>query len=565
MAIPIRPIARLVCFAAAALLPPLLSGCGGGAHSAGSHAGSLTLKVLWPAPSKLIPAASNSIKASLSGTSAPAPQILARPVTGNTASVTFTDLQPGSVTLTATAFPNADGTGTAQATGSAPATIVAGQTATVTVTMASTIDHVNVTPNPASVQVGQTVQLTATPVDTAGNVVLVSPSNLAWTTGAAANATLTPATGATTTVTGVAATTTPVTITATESESGKSGTSAVTVTAVAVNPFKTPQKVVITPSGRFAYVVNEAGLSFNAPGYITQHRVNADGTLTELTTSTLPITTHASDMAVDKTGSFAYVTDFGDTNDPGRVYQFRVNADGTLSALNPATVPPGQGHPNGIYIEPTNKYLYVANGDGEVAPFRINADGTLTKIGTGPQAGIPALIISDPAGKYLYVSGQTGTSEFSINADGSLTKIGSDATRMFGLAVDPSGQTLYGAGYNGTQLFLFKINADGTLTPLSPASVPTGQASQGVAVTPNGQFVYVSDDTTFTAPGNIWQFKRNADGSVSALAPHTVPTQNSPNLLTVDPAGTFLYVPAARSDTVQVFRINADGTLTPVQ
>ena len=103
----------------------------------------------------------------------------------------------------------------------------AGQTATLSLTMGSTIVRVAVTPNPASVIVGQTVPLVATAYDATGSAVLTSA--FAWTSGAA-EASVDPTAGL---VTGIAPTPVnppaPVQITATEPESGVSGTGAVTV------------------------------------------------------------------------------------------------------------------------------------------------------------------------------------------------------------------------------------------------------------------------------------------------------------------------------------------------
>ncbi len=193
--------AGLVCF---------LAGCGGSHSSTGSSTGltgRASLTVLWPpaaatasslAKPNLIPAASNSIVVTLTGPGAAPPQTLARPISGQlpTSTATFTNLAPGAYTVTAVAHPNTDGTGTAQAQASAPLTINAGQTASLTVTLGSTIVSVAVTPNPAPVLFGQTVQLTATAYDGpngTGNVVLTSA--FAWTSANPALATVDPNTG----------------------------------------------------------------------------------------------------------------------------------------------------------------------------------------------------------------------------------------------------------------------------------------------------------------------------------------------------------------------------------
>src|SRR5690348_495904 len=112
----------------------LLPGCGGGNHflpataTATAGRGRATFTIVWPAPTRLIPDASNSIHVDImQGTTHIDAKLLARPTNGGTATATFDALPIGDLTATATAYPNMDGTGTAQATASVPLTIQAGK------------------------------------------------------------------------------------------------------------------------------------------------------------------------------------------------------------------------------------------------------------------------------------------------------------------------------------------------------------------------------------------------------------------------------------------------------
>ena len=140
-----------------AAIAVLLMGCGAGSSldSAGGGSptppanGRLTLNVVWPNPTRLIPLFSNSIRAVVtSGSQTLGSQLIVGGdgAPSNPSTVTFDNLPAGTVTLTATAYPRQDGSGVAQATGAQSVTIVSGQTAAVSVTMASTIDHVAITP-----------------------------------------------------------------------------------------------------------------------------------------------------------------------------------------------------------------------------------------------------------------------------------------------------------------------------------------------------------------------------------------------------------------------------------
>jgi outer membrane protein assembly factor BamB len=101
-------------------------------------------------------------------------KLLARPPAGGTSTATFDPLPVGTLAITASAYPNADGTGTAQATATAPLAIQAGQDTPFSLTMASTIDHLEVAPSPVTLVAGRSTPVLATAKDGAGNVVLTS-------------------------------------------------------------------------------------------------------------------------------------------------------------------------------------------------------------------------------------------------------------------------------------------------------------------------------------------------------------------------------------------------------
>jgi hypothetical protein len=215
----------------------LLAGCGGGSNpqlATTGGQGRATLTVAWPARTRLIPDASNSITVIVhQGTTAVANQTLARPAAGGTSTASFTSLPTGTLSVTANAYPNADGTGVAQASATIPLVIVSNQTTSFSITMNSTIDHLDLTAPTASVNAGATLQVTATAKDASGAVVLTTPSRLTWASSATGVATV----DATGLVTGVTAGSTDISVT--DTESGKAAKTTVTVNAVSSpsNPF----------------------------------------------------------------------------------------------------------------------------------------------------------------------------------------------------------------------------------------------------------------------------------------------------------------------------------------
>lgn len=207
-------------------------GCGGAREQGSTETlsvgtGRATLSVRWPDrfPSRLIPFASNSIQlrlTSLDGKRLFGESFLVRPASGGTASASFDRLPPGALLVTATAYPEADGSGVAQAKGQVQATIVTDQIAQIRLTLASEIDRITLTPSSLSLSVRQNAPVTATAINAAGEVVLTHASTLSWSSQNPAVATVQPGI-----VTAVGTGSTVISVT--ELESGKVGTLPVSV------------------------------------------------------------------------------------------------------------------------------------------------------------------------------------------------------------------------------------------------------------------------------------------------------------------------------------------------
>jgi Tol biopolymer transport system component len=163
---------------------------------------SISLKIRWPEQksqsSRLIPTAANSIKIELrdaqnmliGGT----PKVIERPTTGDTSNVVFNALPIGRISVTATAFPNTDGTGVAQANGIIPITIAGGQVTAATLAMDSTITQLRINgddgsdllitdityPPSSMIPDGEWKILSAQALNAAGETVLVANSQWEW-------------------------------------------------------------------------------------------------------------------------------------------------------------------------------------------------------------------------------------------------------------------------------------------------------------------------------------------------------------------------------------------------
>jgi probable HAF family extracellular repeat protein len=238
-----RPLA-IFCLAGAIVFLAGTHGCGG--SGGGGANGRAVFKVLWPAPSRLIPLAANSIKIEIRrGANVVGTQVVVRPPQGGQGTANFDTLPVASLTATATAYPNPDGTGTAQATASVILQTVSGQVVPVNLTMASTITQVDLSPSQAAIDVGQSINLAVSPKDSAGNVVLVSPSALSFAVSDGLVAGVDSAGKLTGNGVGSAI------ITVTDTESGKSATMSVNVAPAGTGSgTPTPVKVTINWAAR---------------------------------------------------------------------------------------------------------------------------------------------------------------------------------------------------------------------------------------------------------------------------------------------------------------------------
>ena len=144
-----------------------------------------------------------------------------------------------------------------------------------------------------------------------------------------------------------------------------------------------PWQVVVTPSGKFAYVVN----NWSGPGFsagISEFTVNSTtGVLTPGTQVAVAAGNGPTEIAVDPTSKFAYVVNRQDNT----VSMFTIdptsgNLTPNVTAANPTGTITAGTQPFRISFDPSGKFVYVVNEGGPASIYTVNIDGTLTSIGT---------------------------------------------------------------------------------------------------------------------------------------------------------------------------------------
>jgi len=323
--------------------------------------------------------------------------------------------------------------------------------------------------------------------------------------------------------------------------------------------------------GRFAYATNANSNTVSMFG------INANGTLSALVPAKVATGANPTSMAIDPSGKFAYVANAG-SND---VSMYAVGADGILASLGS---PMAAGTlPISVAIAPDStgklgKFVYVANDNSNnLSIFSINPDGTLTPAGTVGVGDSPVSVAVHPSGKFAYVlsnnSCQGGTCYentsvyvFNINSTtGALTLAETKVAGTNGptsMAVDPSGNFAAVANEDGLGIILYSINATTGALGGSGFTVPysgNNHASLVFAIHPSGTLLaYVTNfpNDVSTHGYDIATGAFNLYGTVAA--------GSSPTSIAIDPSGKFAYVGNSGSLNVSMYRINADGTLTPL-
>jgi 6-phosphogluconolactonase len=214
------------------------------------------------------------------------------------------------------------------------------------------------------------------------------------------------------------------------------------------NPFQAgiaPLNMKLSPSGNFLYVTG-ASSQAGTPGYIEILSINTSVTAPASPLSIVAITQPGSSpygLAISPNGNYLYTANFGDNT----ISEFTINTTGSVSSgVPPGGLTPIAGSPIGqtftgpvsLVIEPSGKYLYVANqqSSGNVAGFSIGTGGALSVLTSSPYptGAQPNFIASDPNGNFLFVGNLSKpaiesfclASKLSCNASpgaGSLTEV----------------------------------------------------------------------------------------------------------------------------------------------
>ena len=160
---------------------------------------------------------------------------------------------------------------------------------------------------------------------------------------------------------------------------------AATLTSGTATVGTAPRGIAYHPSGKYIYVVNSGSNTVGAYTSASSQPTFAVLNTLNLTTNTVATGATPYNIAFDASGKYAYVTNSGD----GSVSQYKVCqftsstatlpcTAGTLSPLTPASVTVEASNVPVQQIVADNTSVYVLATSGKVYQFTIGADGTLT-------------------------------------------------------------------------------------------------------------------------------------------------------------------------------------------
>jgi len=241
-----------------------------------------------------------------------------------------------------------------------------------------------------------------------------------------------------------------------------------------------------------------------------------------------------------------------------------------------------------LAFTPDARHAYAANSDANTtSAYAVGPRGVLTPLpggaGTVDSRGdTPVGTVVSPNGRTLYIAHvfqgdpNGGTiAIFRIASKGDLKPLGSPITTTEphprGLAITPDGRFLYaghgdpGPGRNNSvgAITAYAINSDGAITPIG-SPIRVGRFCGDSAITPDGRRLYVVCQDF----DQIFGFAIGSDGGLTPLtgSPYLV-TGEFPETATPSPDGRFIFVasPGRTTDgSVSAFSVGADGALTEV-
>jgi 6-phosphogluconolactonase len=234
-------------------------------------------------------------------------------------------------------------------------------------------------------------------------------------------------------------------------------------------------------------------------------------------------------------------------------------------------------NPSWLALHPTGRVLYAVNEvddfggepSGSVEAYALDpATGGLTFLNQQSSKGLyPAHLAVDPTGRFAVVADYSGPFVvLPIRDDGSLAPAsdivqnpgsGPDAERQekshpHAVVFDPSDQYLVTADLGIDKAQAFRLGANGRLEPVGEASLAPGAGPRHVAFTPDGRYLYATNELNATVTAFPYDAASGAIGQeiqTVSTVPADFTDPKSTAEIAVHPSGSFLYVSNRGADS----------------
>lgn len=286
--------------------------------------------------------------------------------------------------------------------------------------------------------------------------------------------------------------------------------------------------------------------------------------------------------------TFAFVGTYTRDGSVG-IYTYHYNAEtGELSAVGSVE----SDNPSFLAIHPSGKYLYAVNeiseinGEkaGAISAFAIADSGELTPLNQQSVKGPgPCHLCIDATGKYALVANYGGGSVcvLPINEDGSLQEA-SDFIQHEGSSInerrqkephahsinlDTQNRFAYVADLGMDKVLAYALNLEtGKLNLAQTISVTPGEGPRHFDFHPNGKNAYLINEIGNTV--NAYNYDAATGALTETQSLTTLPSDFTETTHTADihvsPDGKFVYGSNRGHDSIAIFAIAPDGTLTSV-
>lgn len=240
-------------------------------------------------------------------------------------------------------------------------------------------------------------------------------------------------------------------------------------------------------------------------------------------------------------------------------------------------------NPTFVCTDPDFKNLYAANeaygaAGGNVSAYAIDlATGKLTKLSQAPSSGKgPCHVSTDASGSMVMVAnyGNGSFASMPLDDNGAIAGAGTtiqhtggskavknrqDGPHAHGIYAEPSGRYALAVDLGTDTVSAYEMSvSDGTLatTPAAVAKSAPGAGPRHLAMTPDGQFVYVTNELNNTVDVYRWDAGKPAFTHLQTTdtLPADFKGRSSTAEIAIHPDGRTVYVSNRGHDSIAVFR-----------